>query len=507
MAYRGADATPSSSTAIDLLSIAAMAYLLLPTFFFFGGWMKFWPAAVSIALLLACLGYSIPWGRIRWRQRPPASFVALVVVVAIAWAMFGGAGHFFYANKDWLIRDAVYGDLIQQSWPVSYGTTDEGLHLLLRSAIGFFLPAAALSSLAGLQFANLFLFGWTVIGVTLFLLLLPLRWEVGARTLALLCVAALFSGMDVLGTWLTSGLWPVFPVSIEWWVPLTYTSLTGQLYWAPNHAIPLWLAAAMFFRHWRHEDFPRIALPLLLATLIWTPFAILGMAPLMILLLAARLRAGSVAVAGSLRKGVLALLVAYPILRYLTLDLGGLMPSGAVAIAAQPVSAALPIGDFLLHTYAPFVLMEFGILAMLLHGCLQGSRVLYWTALLTLASLPFLRFGPSNDALLRISTPSLVVLMLLVLVVLQQPWTAWRDRRLALLLVLAIGAVTPFHEIWRGATGRHVPPDFSFSLRERAADTLPAHYVGKLDAPELMWLFKRPREGRERQSRAQRRPD
>jgi hypothetical protein len=54
-----------------------------------------------------------------------------------------------YANPDWYIRDAVLGDLVNFEWPLHY-LSAEGEPLILRSAIGYFLPPALFGKIFGL---------------------------------------------------------------------------------------------------------------------------------------------------------------------------------------------------------------------------------------------------------------------------------------------------------------------------------------------------------------------
>ena len=480
-----------STQPLDAVSITALAYLLLPTLVFLNGWLKPGYAVAGIALLIAQLRFSVHWAGVRWRPALPPRYLALIVALAAAWAIFGGAGHFFHANADWQVRDGVYGDLIRGGWPVSYAIED-GTHRILRSAIGYFLPPAALSKLLGLGVADLLLWIWTVIGAALFLLLLPIPWRTTPRVVTLLLVAILFSGMDAIGVLLTTGYWPIFPIRIEWWVPLSYTSLTGQLYWAPNHALPLWITTALFFRHWRHQDFPSFALPMLRGALIWTPFSVLGLAPFLVLLVVNQLRAKTLGRDIVVQLALTAIL-AYPVARYLTLDISQLAPTATFGTLPGGNAPPPPLREFLLHAYAPFVLMEFGILALLLHGHLRHSVHLFWIAVAVLASLPFLDVGPSTDTLLRVSTPALIILLILTLLALQEPWLSWKGSRIALVVVLMLGAVTPVHEIWRAATWRHTPPNYAAcNLVERLSGAMPAHYIGKLLAPDLQALLRQP---------------
>lgn len=489
MTAGGDSDTNVSLRPLDAVSMAALFYLALPLLVFLTGWLKPAYAAVAVALLGYHLRRSLSWSGIQWRTAPPLGYLLAVVALAAAWTAFGGAGHFFHANVDWQVRDGVYGDLIRGGWPVSYAVED-GVHRLLRSAIGYFLPPAGLAKLIGLQSADILLWLWTLAGATLFLLLLPVPWRVSPGVLALLLVAVLFSGMDALGVVLTAGYWPIFPLRIEWWVPLSYSSITGMLYWAPNHALPLLVSSALFFRHWRHPDFFAFAIVMVLAGLIWTPFVLPALAPFLVLLVIDRRRAG-VSWSVLLRHLALPALVAWPIVRFLTLDLGQL----GTDAAPEPGALTMPRSTegFLSGTYAPFVLMEFAILAALLHLRLRHSLATFRVAVAVLFLLPFLSVGPAHDILLRFSTPALVMLLLLTLVVLQEPWQSWRDARSPLLVVLLVGSVTPIHEIWRGATWRHTPPDYAAcNLVERLRGNMPTHYVGRLAAADLAHLLREP---------------
>jgi len=100
----------------------------------------------------------------------------------------------------------VLRDLTVVSWPPSYGVP-EGLDLILRAPVAYYLPAATLGKWLGVHWADKLLLAWTGLGVLLFFQLLPLsrqplRWALG------LASVVLFSGLDIVGGLLFYGTWP-----------------------------------------------------------------------------------------------------------------------------------------------------------------------------------------------------------------------------------------------------------------------------------------------------------
>ncbi len=241
----------------DFLTVLAMLYLALPLFIFFLGWFK-WPLGLLLGGV-AAMGLARPlsvafFARNQTRILQPR-ILLILGFVAICWSAMGGAGHFFFANFDWNIRDAVLRDLVVSPWPPVYGQSGHG-DMMLRAPVAYYLPAAVFGWALGLQFADLALWFWTALGTGLFLALLPLPPTLSFRFFASLSLVILFSGMDILG-WLTVRQSPpALGEHIEWWALFfQYSSNTTQLFWVPNHALPAWIAIAIFFRHWKHPEF------------------------------------------------------------------------------------------------------------------------------------------------------------------------------------------------------------------------------------------------------------
>lgn len=482
-----------SNRAPDILTAAALIYIALPNLIFLGGWLRPPYAIVIVVLVLVGLWQFLRSPQIQWCQPYTLGALLFIVATAFAWSSLGGAGHFFYANRDWQVRDAVLGDLTLTAWPPAYSIVDGQYHIL-RSAIGFFLPAASLGKVAGIASVDMALYLWTAIGASLFFLLLPLQ-RAGRLLPFLLLVVILFSGMDFLGIVLVTGEVPIFPLNLEWWVPFSYSSLTGQLHWAPNHCLALWLVAALFYRHWGHKTFPALVVVLLPLLVIWTPFAVLGILPFLGLAVVRWLHED-----GNLRDSGLTLVqvIASSLLTYLTVRVMTLGLASIASTAAPTVEVvAIPSSDSFVLKYLVFILLEFGILALLVVRHLRHSLGLLGLSAAILAALPLYHFGPSNDAMLRLSTPSLVILLILLLGIMRTwadegtvmafPKSAW-----AIALVLLIGANTPFNEMWRAFFFPHTPSNYAKSLPEQQKGVEPTHYVGALDRSDLLILLHTP---------------
>lgn len=471
----------------DAFTAAALLYIALPNLIFLAGWLE--PLAAVPLIVVVCVGIVQFLRRddIRWVPALPVASIVVVIMFAFAWASLGGAGHFFESNPDWLIRDKVLGDLTFTAWPPAYSIVDGYPHIL-RSAVGFFLPAALIGKLAGIGSVDLALYIYAALGCSLFLLLLPLPRKAGSLLIGVLLIAIFFSGMDYLGILLISGTTPLFPLRLEWWVPFSYSSFTGQMHWAPNHAIPLWLVATLFYRHWGHAAWPALFMVLLPLTVLWTPFAVAGILPFLALATLSWFAQGRSFADSRITfwQLVAAALMTWLMLRLMTLDIA--------AIPGAPTAQVAPNPNRFFEKYLLFILMEFAILALLLARNLKHSFGIFWLACGILILLPLYQYGPSNDTMLRLSTPCLIFLLLITL----DQYQVWISQRRfpasawAMTAVLLVGACTPFNEMWRAFFFRRTVPNYGVSLVEQHWNTEPPHYVGVLDRRDLTAVLREP---------------
>lgn len=470
------------TNAVDGVSFCAILYLALPNLIFLYGWFKFPVALAMNLLLLVFLSRLAPSRPINWSAGYSRSAVALILVLAAIWAAFGGGSHFVYANPDWVVRDAVLGDLVNKTWPVGYRSPN-GEPALLRSAIGYFLPLALFGKLFGSAHMDFAVFAWTTIGAALFFLLLPLERKVSASLLIGIAITIFFSGMDYVGQVISTQALPMFPLRLEWWGPLSYPSLSVQLLWAPNHCLPIWIGTLLMLRHWDQASLLKIITAVIPLSLVWTPFAALGLVPFALLGGLRYLNRFDVRSVPWISIGAAAVF-SLPICLFLLLDVGHI----DAGVANQGAGAAQRTAPLLtLNQYLTFVSCEFLLLALVLAPLIRQRRDVFGLALLILMLLPLVGYGPSNDLLLRLSTPPLMVLLVICLQTLfidSRPsiqstrWMAW--------IFLAIGAHSGFNELWRAATYHGWRADYSYSLTDRTGGHLPAHYVGQLGDSALL---------------------
>ena len=127
-------------------------------------------------------------------------------------------------------------------------------------------------------------------------------------------------------------------------------------------------------------------------------------------------------------------------------------------------------------------------------GCLGGDFGIFWIACALLIVIPWLKFGPSNDLILRLSIPCLLVLMIALMLQIQDALKArtTNGRVAAIVLVFLIGAATPFNEMFRALFNKRTPPDYSRSLVEQHWNTEPPHYVGVANSAWLNGVLSTP---------------
>jgi hypothetical protein len=473
---------------MEALDRAAIAYLCAPLAIFLAGWYEPW-AAVP---LLLCVAYSLkasiapaPMPAPTIPNRPSVSRFGLGValLVGAAWTVCGGTGHWVFANADWTVRDAVLHDLVVGSWPVGYGRLG-GFESLLRAPIGYYLPAALVGKWCGLGAAHVAMALWTWMGVSLFLLQvlsrLPPRAEVALLAAALIVG---FSGLDIVGDFLhvpQSGPHWDMTRHLEWWAQhYQYSSMTTQLFWVPNHALAGWLGIGLLWRH-RRDVLLTPTLPILtVAVALWSPLAALGLLPFVIwngyraMEHERSARLLHPAVWGP------ALVVGLAVATYLTLDSSRIPRGWAEATHGGSAAAILE-----------FFLLEAGLIGFAVLWIRRSGEVAI--ALAVLAVLPLVRFGAANDLVMRASIPSLAVLAIgACFALFDRPGAI--PKKVLLIGLLALGAVTPFQEFARAAVLAPWPIDGESSLIDAACGVPPAHYVARLDGQAVTHILRSPR--------------
>jgi hypothetical protein len=466
---------------LDLLDRAAIAYLTLPLVIFLATWLQWW---VAVPLLI-CMAYSL---RPMLAALPAASRLPVTplqlwvaVVAGCGWTILGGADHLVFANADWHVRDSVLHDLVFSPWPVGYGVVD-GEASLLRAPVAFYLPAALVGKTLGLSTAHIAMGAWTAAGATLFLLqVLSLTSSRLRVVVSVTLVVIFFSGLDIVGSLLNDG--PRFrsdwnlTTHLEWWAgKFQYSSMSTQLFWVPNHALGGWLCIGLLCRSERGGIHAlNSLLPIsVVALALWSPLTAVGLIPFVLL----RVVTQSFATRSWRLFHPLvwapAAVIGLVVLAYLILDSGGISKGVAVGGGKDP-SALLD-----LLQQAQFFLLEAGFIGAAILAIRRSAEVAL--ALVILALLPLIYLGPANDLVMRASIPSLAALTIGACLALFEPASAAATlrKRVALVGLLVVGAVTPLAEISRAVFLPAWPINRSATLIGVDCGQFAPHYVARV---------------------------
>ena len=182
-------------------------------------------------------------------------FIILIIIINV----LSGAGGLFPQNWDYHGRNAIFRDLIENSWPVRYdysSLTYEksifGNGGILNYYFAFWLPGALIGKIAGFRIASLFMLLWQTIGVSLFFYYVFRLFKNIKYRYFLIFIS--FSGLNVIGHII---------MNIHWGLPLSpigtthidtsmgvfcMSSFITQLFWVFNQSIPAWIAVTLFLQ-------------------------------------------------------------------------------------------------------------------------------------------------------------------------------------------------------------------------------------------------------------------
>jgi len=442
-----------------------------------------------IAVLLGCCGVaallltSLPTGA---RLDAPIDKRALAVCgfVALLLCLLGGETHLFWANADWLTRDAVLADVARHVAPVYYRIGEDTF--FLRAPLGMYMIPGLVGHALGLTGAHVALLAQN----TLLLAILLYLVAVLGNGLAMALLLAAFSGLDlapwffnILRGYALTGVWAV-PPDPEWWARLfQYSAHVTQIFYVPNHAFPGWFFALATVAAARRElDLGALG-AIFAALILWSPLAPMA-APALLGFFLWRDRAEA-AKSPRFWLGGLAAACFAPVALYLTANAG--------AIAHAPIARAPGFWG----VYLLFLLVEIPhalFLAALWRRVDAKLKPLLAISAVLLVALPLYSFGPSNDLAMRGSITPLFLLAFIFLSTLLGLGPAQRRARLAGLALVILGAGVPLIQICEVV----LLPRFAISACNLITTTdeltpggVPANYVAPTSrAPQ--WLLRPP---------------
>jgi hypothetical protein len=400
--------------------------------------------------------------------------------LSLALCLLGGEGHFFYANTDWLTRDAVLADLVTQASPVGYRY--EGQDYLLRAPLGMYMTPTLVGRMFGLHAAHMAMLTQNSAAVAVMLYLLAKIAAV--RSLPFLALFVLFSGLDIVPVFVfeaTRFLQSKELLSfshIEWWgqywwnIPLQYSSHITQLFWVPNHMLAGWWFATLALLYMRKEVDIATLIVTFAALLMWSPLSMLGAIPFLAVF-GLKLLPGGLFERRTLIAAAGALLF-LPVAVYLTLD--------AASVAHQFLPGVAGFGML----YVVFLMVEIPQTAVIAIGWSKidsRDRWLVAGAIALLVVIPVYSFGPSNDFAMRASIMPLFLLAFgfARIAVLTPRDNSALPTFVSVLVILAFA--TPMLELKRAFLPAYAVSDCNVLTTWRKDDisTLPTNYWARVE--------------------------
>ncbi|MDE6849208.1 MAG: hypothetical protein K2J44_07660, partial [Ruminococcus sp.] len=158
-----------SRTSSIFIKIAYL-YLAIPFLIFIFGWFKLPIAVISAGIVIAGLYFAFryaPKTDISQFSKENIPKILMIVIVAFIWVYMSGIGGFAFQNFDHMWRNAILKNLVEYEWPIIINDASpyfsEPVAMIYYFA--FWLPAACVGKIMGLQAAHTFLYFWSVIGI------------------------------------------------------------------------------------------------------------------------------------------------------------------------------------------------------------------------------------------------------------------------------------------------------------------------------------------------------
>jgi len=404
----------------------SIVYIALPVFIFLAGWLRLVVAVpvcavflISVFLMLRNRPEPVAWHL----SKAQGGIILASLIILAVWVFLSGQGGFAFQNSDYQYRNAIFHDLINKSWPVIYNYSAQnsaaGISIvsasntaILTYYIGFWLPGALVGKLFGWYAANVFLYFWSLSGVVLvtYYLFRTLRkasvWTV--------LIFIFFSGMDVLGYYLSNWSLPGPIQHIEWWSGLQYSSNTTLLFWVFNQTIVMWLAVLLIMNLKNSRSLFFLYAMLLLQG----PFPFLGMLPI-VLWKAYQGYPLDLKKKGSKYVNAAAAFFLWfwsGVRRALTFEniFGGISVLSIVYLyLSNNISASTTGINKLTFNYYLFIIFECGLYLLFLYVD-HKKKPLYWICVGSLLVIPFFEIGSSQDFCMRVSIPALFMVQIMI---------------------------------------------------------------------------------------------
>ncbi len=506
----------------------AILYMALPLFCFCIGFLKWYFALVCTASLCLILRFILKKSSVPEQKKSfmiPLKTVILVFAFSLLWTYLGGMNGYYHQSTDWDCRNAIYFDLIQYKWPVTYDQNGAALVYY----IGHWLPPAAVAKLfyvitGSMDIARMagrmLLWIWSSLGTAVIILMIykVVNAQTAGKRITATFLFVFFSGLDLLGAINRHRLGLLLEPSrlhLEWWFAghYQYTSITACMFWVFNQAIIPWMITLCFLT----EDDPRnyvyyCVVCLLCGTLPCVGLVILMIAKAIIFIISKvrQKQADRIPKRIFSLQNLLSFLILFPVIVSFVLSANtakeafgkqpGILINSAYAEEAQQTEQedqtaqdeqteeSEPYEGIFSKAYINKNLLKFLFFEVALYMLLiwidHRKNPLFYVLGLSFFFIPYFHVGKSYDFCMRASIPGIFILMIYVNRFLlehfpQKTNKAEKPLRKILAVMLAvcfaIGMATSVIELYRGVY--HVAKEKTLFLEDQRIMTFNQEHI------------------------------
>ena len=417
-------------------------YFYIPTMIFILGWLRpILSVPLSILLTIVLIKVilkdkkKITIDRIYDYIRNNKEQIIFMLIISIIFVYLSGIGGLVYQNYDHAYRNAILNNLVNYDWPI----IEKNGEIFFVYYFAYWLPAALMGKIFGLEFAYFFLFIWTIIGV--YILFNYIKKISKGYPFIPIIIFIFFSGLDIAelftyGGSITQVL--THATHIEWSTQFQFSSFTTQLFWVFNQALPAWL---LTFYILSLKDNRIIGL-LIAISLIFCTLPSFGLVFVAIykIFFDNKIEKGKVKEWLKHTFTFENLIVGIPLL----IIFGIFVKSNA---AGGKVTFGISLDKNLQYLVATF--FEFLIYYLCIYKY-QKKSSLYYISLLSLLICPLVSINNGGDFCMRASIPGLIILYIFVIDTFYKAKEKNDKVTITLLIIiLLIGSVTPSNEIRR----------------------------------------------------------
>lgn len=423
--------------------ILSYIYLVLPILIFIIGWCNLPTIIISGLIILISFYFVLKNStKIWYPENKQQKFLLLgIFLITIFWVYSSGIGALVFQNYDHCCRNPIFENLVQYAWPVEHSNHEA----ILTYYIGFWLVPACIGKLFhSIQIGYLAQIIWASIGIFLFFYYVLSNLK--KKNLLPIIIFIFFSGLDYIGNLLFLRLDNVLSITshLEWWFPFQFSSMTTQLFWVFNQALPAWLTVMVLYNEKNNKNI----FFLYSCLFINSTLPAIGMLPFLIYwwLKNDATTDKEIFSLDHIKKALLNSITFQNVIGCFTLFIISYSYlHNNIAGASTKVGTPQFLGYviFLLT----FFLLEVGIYLLCIFKE-NRNKILFYIMTLCFLVYPFLRIGNGPDFCMRATIPALIILYLFIIQ--KFDLTEKINKGLIVLIItLAIGAVTPIHEFAR----------------------------------------------------------